>query len=458
MPESNTEANNANEPQSFPRKFLPELRAEITSYLPGKDLKSYSLACRAFHADATSYLWSNAEVRWSHPTVLGYKDPDEFFRLMSQYPDRARRLKSLSLHYIEVTFEDKPSDNTVWSPIVEALSLMNNLQRLDFSVRWRWIKDQRRTELAPEALYTAFASAVFKTTLSYLSIDAPADPRGVDQLARLFPDLSALVCYDTLDDHKRYTSPDPNSLLHLQYTYGNLNLLEVLPGEAKVETFKLLQSCRLNILRAGKLGDAARGVRSLKHLNFNLHVPHRADYTDNSPGLLPVLAHPKLVSLTLEISHSYAQRDSYPSAHVVLSNTFIFGILSGNGLTYVPSLRYLHISHRNDLIFQAVLKNLPRLDTTVEPDSKYELDENKIQLGLEALEKCLAAESMHSHPLQELWIDCSVEDLVPTVISPRLRFSAQRSGFRVDWSVQARMVWCSEDMDGQLGADFRYTR
>ncbi|KAF8316656.1 hypothetical protein DL93DRAFT_2077937 [Clavulina sp. PMI_390] len=445
----------ADELKGFSRSFIPDLRNQITSYLPGKDLKSYSLVCRAFHEDAAYHLWQSVQVRWTADQAF----PDEFIRMMLKYPNRARHVKSFFLWYF-----DRPSltaltplKPALWLRFAQALSFMSNVVRLDIMVDWQIRNCRGLDQWAPQDLYDAFASAGFIKTLSYLSIDCPGDSRGFNELAHLFPHLRTLVCHDWIDRSTAYTHPGPSSLEHLQHVYGPPEMLSIFPVEASLKSFRLPVSSMFRIFHdMVRLGTSARRINSLEHLSFTVLTYHRADYSEDSMTLLTNLAHPNLRSLTVELTHSL--QGPHPPEHLIRSPQFIFGFLAPYSLKHLPSLQHLHFTHLDAQMFQALVKTPLQSWTKTEFKPTPGFDEQEIQPLVEALEERLEAESRYPHSLQKLWIDCSQEQLLPTELVLRLRFSAERSASGGAWCVQAKMVWCSEAVDGQLGGDFTYVR
>ncbi|KAF8316655.1 hypothetical protein DL93DRAFT_2154699 [Clavulina sp. PMI_390] len=445
--------------ESFTRSFLPELRAEIASYLPGKDLKSYSLVCHAFHVDAIRYLWRSVRVRSLH----SQNSPDDFCRLMIKYPHRARLVKSFLFWYRDSPTEPiqhwifKP-DTAFWAHLTHALSLMSGVVRLDIMVITEGSICENPNPSALNHLYDAFTSAAFRDTLTHLSFDSPGDSVGFQRIKEIFPNLLTLVCYSSNRTNIYPASPDPSSFMHLQRTYGPTELLKALPRQSAVSKFKMTVSWLDIATCVRRLGRFARHVESLKHLNFSVLNVDRRDYAKVSPHLLSKLAHPKLESLTVQLGHLCGGSNPGLIAPMVLSQLYISGFLVPHSLTHLPSLQHLHITHVNPRIFQAIVMDHPHPGAKPTPYPAGQLNEEAIQVVMEALKERLEAEAGYPHPLQQIWIDCSQERLFPTGLMPRLRFSAERNGSGGTWFVQAKMVWCSEDVDGQLGRDFAYVR
>ncbi|KAF8316663.1 hypothetical protein DL93DRAFT_2154708 [Clavulina sp. PMI_390] len=440
------------EPKSFARPFIPELRAEIFSYLPGSDLKSCSLTCQAFHADATRYIWRNVHVASDYHGNL-----EDFFRLMLQYPHRARLVQKFFLSY-NTCYHDqthhwhgKDISLSLWPLFSQALILMNNVSRLDLMVvaERAWSTDPTPRSI-PQGLYEGLATAAFTTKLSHLSFDGPRDFTGVCQLTEIFPNLHTLVCYS--DNHNLTIPPSPTSLCQLRRAHGPPELLSMLREHSTLDTFQLsnrrLHEVTVSVATVGLL---ARAVDSLRHLHFcNSLVAQGAE---NIPRVLPWLAHPKLESLTIDISHN----DKWPAPvpitpSMILSPSFIFSFLAPQALTHLPSLRHLHVTHLHERIFDGIVKPNMTMRTITK------LYEEESQIVVKALEQCLAAESRYPHSLQRLWIDCAHKELTPVHLRRRLRFSAERDISKDDWIVQVGILWCSEEIDGRLGADFTYSR
>lgn len=78
---------------SFPRPFPPELRAACLELLDPRDLFNYSMACRAFNAEANRIRWRDY-VFWFRPEGFGL---DDACRPILRDPERARCIKSFTI-------------------------------------------------------------------------------------------------------------------------------------------------------------------------------------------------------------------------------------------------------------------------------------------------------------------------------------------------------------------------
>ncbi|KAF8284617.1 hypothetical protein DL93DRAFT_1376129 [Clavulina sp. PMI_390] len=432
-------------PESFLRPFLPEIHAEILSYLPGRDLKSCSLACQAFHADAIHYLWRSVQV-----TSDSYSKVEDFFRLMVEDPQRARHIRALSF-WFNTWWHDQlfhqrgpHSSSSFWLLFAQALACMSSVVRLELEVTDRTNSNTVSVSISTlNAFYEGLATAAFATRLSHLSFENSSDSSGLSRLIEMFPNLHTLVWYELNPTNS--IPHKPTSLAKLQRAHGPPELLAVVSNQSALTTFQITHR-NLDSLaeRGAEIGRLARGIHSLRHLS--MHDFPTNPSAENIPRILPWLGHPKLESLTLDVNHNVRWPISFPAPpSPMLSPHFIFELLAPQSLTHMPSLKFLHMAHVHWGMF----------DTTDMIDRVYE---NEIQIVIKGLKGFLETESQSAHRLQHLWIDCTAEGVPPIEMRDRLRFAAERNSLNDDWVVQAKVLLGSENVDGCLGADFSYSR
>ncbi|KAF8284616.1 hypothetical protein DL93DRAFT_2234651 [Clavulina sp. PMI_390] len=299
----------------FDRPFFPELRAEILSYLPGSDLKSCTLASRAFHADAARYLWHGSDY-----------------------------------------WHDEDISSSLWALFAQALMLMSSVSRLDLMIAAsRDLCGEPVSRTTPKALYAGLATAAFAKTLSHLSFDGPRDSVGLPQLIELFPNLHTLVCYSDNDDNP--IPHNPTLLVQLQKAHGPPELSSMLSNHSTSTTFHPPSRRRHEItVPVAKVGRLIRSIQSLRHLCLcGFAVEQTAE---NLPRVLSLLAHPELESLTITVDHNDRWPASFPiTSSTILSPSSIFGILAPQTLSHLPSIGGFKIASGRNQEFVKLLSN-----------------------------------------------------------------------------------------------------
>ncbi|KAF8316664.1 hypothetical protein DL93DRAFT_2154709 [Clavulina sp. PMI_390] len=392
--------------------LFPELRSHITSYLPLKDLKSYSLCCRAFSADSRFSLWHAVAVS---PSESPSETLSHFIRFLLGNPRRAGRIRSLSFYkiayhrrrfgvdgvFLPFQRESKPHSVLIHSPfpgIKEAFSHLRGLKLLKIAPGRDWAASNSDNTFAPypKALYEALSECPATVTLETLIVREP--PNVLQSLLGMFLNITNL---SILSNPPTLTLPR-NALLSLRRVHGNSAVLPWLALNNKVDVVEFVMG---NSRDRGPFtfGSTLRSFPSLKRLSY---VGQGVDAVVTGPLSHDVdepmnyLAHPTLEELELALHYASWEGQPPPSSALLL-----LSVISPTFFNSFPSLRFLHIGHFHEVTSRSFLLELYRRNGN-EPETST--DKSLPQSELDGLSLALItflAQSKCPRLLSKVWID-----------------------------------------------------
>ncbi|KAF8311448.1 hypothetical protein DL93DRAFT_2168987 [Clavulina sp. PMI_390] len=421
------------EVSTFPKLFLPELRAEIVSYLALRDLKSYSICSNAFRIDSEPYLWASIVLNPTSADPGGQRISD-FCSFLLQNSRRAIFVRSLHIicYYcpspwrLWSIFPTGDEIATSWSEpqFQTALDSMKALQRLSLNLDHPSFWDVN----PPSQFLSALLSAPFRHTLSILHTKITR-PFQLAPFVNGYRNLTTLYVESTTAPKEafEYVGPHLSTESQLAVVCGDSNLLASLPCE-KITTFvQSASSPPLDSFEGAQaIGDLFRMCSSLKELSFSCCAVYEAE---PSNPLFTNIAHPTLE--VLEVSISFDDDDLASDEQVqpdeLLLHFFRYGMLASS----FPSLTTLHLilSHR-----ELVPMFVPDFDE-IERFSNYRWGSAPVKAAEGALCRFLSSEVAYSGAaLRRVWIDCDgdYEGFVSAI-----RFSAEK--LNGEWSVDAQV-------------------
>jgi hypothetical protein len=325
----------------FIRPFAPELLGQIVLFLPCDDLKSYSLASRAFNREANRILWRAIMVS---PHKEGLGGMEAFAQALRRNPVRATNIFHISFTCIPEAallpsfpytlgastmyprlpgiFPKQPTEQ-FWASLEEALRLTTCAKSIallvpDKSFYSHWSKTPFPDRFI-DILTTVFKASRIANLHAHLSCYQ------LFQLCRALPSLTTLRARsfsrnlkDTLLDLPsdalpllRHLESDLPLLCHIA-PYRPIETCCIVGGPYWIGDLKLLtaaiQSCEtLQIIQvecAADIGDAARCLPALAHgtlRNLHLSICLDGDLSDHDEELNSSRLTPPTVMLGLPL-------------------------------------------------------------------------------------------------------------------------------------------------------------